>query len=273
MVELFKQDIRTENRHSSKGNQLKWFDGDTWYKADYAGYEGLAEYVISNLLGLSTLNAQEYVLYETEQIRYGNLIYIGCSSKTFLQSGWQLITLERLFQNYYNESLYKSLYAMRNHENRIRFLVEQTERITGLEDFGGYMSKLLAIDAFFLNEDRHTHNIAVLMDGMGNYNYCPIFDNGAALLSDITMDYPLGENTGDLVGKVKAKTFCQDFEEQMEIAEQLYGQQIKFDFGEKDVSRILENEKYYPRGIKDRVTDIILGQMRKYQYLLQSKRG
>lgn len=38
MVELFEQQIRTADRQSSKGNQLKWNDGDLWYKADYAGY-------------------------------------------------------------------------------------------------------------------------------------------------------------------------------------------------------------------------------------------
>lgn len=30
------------------------------------------------------------------------------------------------------------------------------------------MNKLLTIDAFFLNEDRHMHNIAVLMNGEGS---------------------------------------------------------------------------------------------------------
>lgn len=63
MVELFEQDIRTIDRQSSKGNQLKWENNGVWYKADYIGYEGLAEYVISHLLQKSTLAAEEYVLY------------------------------------------------------------------------------------------------------------------------------------------------------------------------------------------------------------------
>ncbi len=267
MVELFEQDIKTVNRQSSKGNQLKWCSNHTWYKADYTGYEGLAEYMISKLLALSSLNGKEYVLYETEQIRYGHQIYLGCSSIDFLHSGWQLITLERLFQNYYSESLSRSLYAIENHENRIRFLVEQVERITRLREFGKYMSKILTIDTFFLNEDRHTHNIAVLMDGVGNYEYCPIFDNGAALLSDTTMDFPLEVKLDSLIGDARAKTFCQDFDEQLEIVERLYGQQIQFYFQEKDVRKLLKNEQYYSQNIKDRVADIILEQKRKYQYL------
>ena len=63
--------------------------------------------------------------------------------------------------------------------------------MTGLKNFGVYLNKLFTIDAFFLNEDRHTHNIAVLMNEKGEFAYCPIFDNGAGLLSDTLMDYPL----------------------------------------------------------------------------------
>ena len=55
MIELFEQDIRTNDRQSSKGNQLKWEKSGVWYKADYTGYEGLAEYVISQLLKHSCL--------------------------------------------------------------------------------------------------------------------------------------------------------------------------------------------------------------------------
>lgn len=55
MVELFEQDVREEARQSSKGNQLKWKKDDYWYKADYTGYEGLAEYMVSSLLEYSSL--------------------------------------------------------------------------------------------------------------------------------------------------------------------------------------------------------------------------
>jgi hypothetical protein len=67
MVELFAEDIKTENRQSSKGNQLKFERDGIWYKTDYLGYEGLSEYVISKLLSFSTLNKDEYVDYDLEQ--------------------------------------------------------------------------------------------------------------------------------------------------------------------------------------------------------------
>ena len=76
MIELFEQDVKTNDRQSSKGNQLKWKNGCTWYKADYTGYEGLTEYMVSHLLEKSTLAADEYVLYDIEQIKYKNTIFI-----------------------------------------------------------------------------------------------------------------------------------------------------------------------------------------------------
>ena len=136
MVTLFEKDRKTTNYQSSKGNQLKWMKNNVWYKADYTGYEGLSEYVISNLLKSSSLKPEEYVLYNTENISYGTTIFNGCKSINFLKEGEQLITLERLFGSYYGESLYKSIFKIQNYENRLKFLVEQTERITGLEDFG-----------------------------------------------------------------------------------------------------------------------------------------
>lgn len=168
MITLLEQDMRTTNRQSSKGNQLKWLTANKWYKADYTGYEGLAEYVVSFLLQKSTLKKDEYILYGTEEMEYRRRTYKGCFSNNFLQEGWQLITLERLFQTVYGEGLNKCIYKINDKEQRLRFLVEQTERITQLKGFGIYMSKLLTLDAFFLNEDRHTHNIAVLMNKEGN---------------------------------------------------------------------------------------------------------
>ena len=267
MVTLFEENIKADDRRSSKGNQCKWFAGGIWYKADYTGYEGLAEYMVSHLMRHSSLDENSYILYDTEEIMYGSVKYLGCRSGNFLPAGWQIITLERLFHNFYGESLYKSIYQIQDHESRVQFLVEQIERITGLKKFGEYLSGLLTIDALFLNEDRHTHNIAVLMDDNGKYQYCPIFDNGGALLSDTSMDYPMGGEIYTLIDKVKAKTFCQDFAEQLEIVEKMYGRHIKFHFGKKEVDELLEKETNYPWDIKKRVARILADQKRKYAYL------
>lgn len=269
MIELFEQNIRTNQRQSSKGNQLKWMNNNIWYKADFTGYEGLSEYLVSRLLSYSNLSPDEYVVYQTERVHYKLSQFNACKSLNFLPEGWKLITLERLFQSLYGTSLNKAVYSINDTSERLNFLVGQTIRMTGLKNFGAYMSRLLTIDALFLNEDRHTHNIAVLLDDTDKYHYCPVFDNGAALLSDISMDYPMGVDTDRLIGQVKSKTICQDFDKQLDIAERLYGQQLKFHFGSMDVNALLADEPYYSDDTKQRIRDIISMQRRKYQYLFE----
>ena len=263
MVELFGDNLIQENRKSSKGNQLKWEDQGIWYKADNLGYEGLSEYLVSNLLIHSTLVDSEFILYEPEEILYDSTIFHGCKSRDF-SDGWQVITLERLFSTIYGIGLYKSIFSISSHEARLSYLVEQVERVCGIHGFGIYMSKLFAIDALFLNEDRHTHNISILTDGKNHYRLCPVYDNGAALLADTSLDYPLGRDIFELIPKAKAKTICDSFDEQLELAEKLYGSNIRFSFTKKDVKSLIDKARGYSDKIRERVYDIILEQMRKY---------
>lgn len=273
MVALFEKNVIEIENKSSKGNQLKWRDGDWWYKADYTGYEALAEYVISHLLIKSSLREDEFLLYDLEDIKYRSSVFHGVKSRNFLRDDWQLITLERLFKSVYGQSLNAMIYKTENHANRLKLIVDETERLTGLKNFGEYMSKMLTIDSLFLNEDRHTHNIAILVNGGKEYMLCPIFDQGAALLADTTIDYPLNGNVYDMIDSVKPKTFCDDFLEQLEIAEKLYGQNIKFSFSKKDVDNILESvpRESYSKDILDRVRTVCYERMRQLTYLFNSQ--
>ena len=79
--------------HTSKGDQRKWKIDQWWYKADYMGYEGLAEVLISRLLMKSSLQ-QPFVQYEPIQIEYHGKKICGCSSRDFLQEDETLIPLE-----------------------------------------------------------------------------------------------------------------------------------------------------------------------------------
>lgn len=267
MVELFSRELLDDGRRSSKGNQLKWKHDSSWFKADYAGYEGLAEYMVSSLLAYSTLTEEEYVHYDTERIVYKGGIHSGCRSEDFLHPKTQLITLERLFRNQFGQSLYISVFRIENPENRLEYLVRQVQRITGIKDAGSYFTKMLTIDAFFLNEDRHTHNIAVIADETGRYRFSPFFDHGASLLSDTRMDYPLGGDLYKQIDAAKAKTVSEDFDEQLFAAEKLFGQQLQFTFSKKTVNELLEAEPYYPEEIKNRVRTILFDRMRKYSHM------
>lgn len=271
MIELLEKDIVATNNKSSKGNQLKWNIDNYWYKADFAGYEGLSEVLVSKMLKYSTLSDEEYVSYEPEQVKYKTTIFNGCKSKNFLKNnGQQLITLERLYSNFCGESLYKSLFRIHDEKERFSFLVNQIERITGIKQFALYLNKIVTIDALTLNEDRHMHNIAVIMNMDGTYDLCPIFDQGAGLLSDTTLDYPIDEDVYKLIDSVKAKTFSSSFDEQLEISEAFAGNSIKFTFTKSDVRLWLEDEqlkKMYSKKILERVGTVAVDRMRKYQYL------
>lgn len=269
MIELFEEDLFDNGRKSSKGNQLKWKRDGIWYKADYTGYEGLSEYLISHLLSKSTLRSDEYLLYEPERIKYRNSVFNGVRSRDMLHDDWQIITLERLFKKSYGRGMNAMIYTEKDIEKRLPLIVEQTERLTGLKGFGVYMEKMLCIDTFFLNEDRHTHNIALLMDSAGNFDFCRIFDQGAGLLSDTTIDYPIGRDIYDCIDSAKPKTFCQDFDEQFDIAEAEYGVQIKFSFNKRDVDELLSSipEDMYDRAIIERVRSVVYARMRKFEYL------
>ena len=118
-----------------------------------------------------------------------------------------------------------------------------------------------------MNEDRHTHNIAVLMNEKEEFAYCPIFDNGAGLLADTKMDYSLGEDVYMLMRQAKAKTLCADFDEQLDISKKISGENIQFHFSEQDVRELLENVSEYSMEEKNRVKSIIYMQMKKYGYL------
>lgn len=97
-----------------------------------------------------------------------------------------------------------------------------------------------------------------------------IFDNGAGLLADTTMDYPLSGDVYRLMDNVQSKTICSEFDEQLDISEALYKTNLKFNFTKKDVTELLKNAEAYPKEIRNRVETIIFAQMRKYSYLFSS---
>ena len=256
--------------HTSKGDQRKWEIDGIWYKADYMGYEGLAELLVSSLLEKSSIQ-YPFVAYELAKIEYKGSYMNACVSRDFRKEGQILIPLEKLYRQYTGESLAVKLAEFTDVKERIAYLVEQIEKITKLENFGKYITAMLEIDAFFLNEDRHTNNIAVLYDEKTDrYSLSPFFDQGLCLLADITQDYSLELGVEQCLEKIQAKPFSADFDTQLEAAEELYGVQQHFSFGMQDVQNVLKNAaEFYPEEVCCRVELLLRGQMRKYAYLMK----
>ena len=270
MIELINMDehlLHETIGHSSKGNQLKWKCDGCWYKADHMGYEGLSEIIISNLLHLS--NVTDYVQYEPMQIQYKSKIYNGCKSMNFLPENEELITVDRLFRQYTGLSLTKELAHITSVKDRIVYLVENVKEITRIQNIGQYITMTLEMDAFFLNEDRHTNNIAVLYNSSANtYRLSPYFDNGLSLFADTNEDFPLDKSIEDCFSLIKAKPFSMDFDEQAGEAVSLYGRQLKLNFTINNVKKELEKlVALYDKQILASVEKTLRMQIRKYQYL------
>ncbi len=90
------------------------------------------------------------------------------------------------------------------------------------------------------------------------------------MLSDTSMDYPLGIDLYDALSEVRAKTISGSFEEQMDVSEDVCGMNLHFSFTKKDVEQILNEIPGYSDQEKERVRDILFEQMRKYKYLFKN---
>lgn len=273
--EMNQESILTGSGHSSKGNQLKWEKDGYWYKADAMGYEGLAEVVVSEMLRESGITG--FVEYEPVFIRYRDKVCRGCRSRNFRKEGEEIVTLEKLYRIMTGMSLAGELAHIAETKQRISHTVNFVENVTGLQDFGAYLAKLLEIDAFFLNEDRHTNNIALLYhEGAGEYRICPFFDMGLSLFADTTDGFPLSDDYEKCMEKIEAKPFSRDFFEQMDAADALYGDYLRFRMRRYGIHGFIDGlkEKYEaPEGLEwygdrvwSRVEQTLAEQAHSYSY-------
>lgn len=256
---------------SSKGNQEKWCDVGTnqWYKLDQFGYEALSESLISILLEESNIERDtpfKFVRYKPVRVVVHKRERTGCVSDNFLKEGQSLITINHLLSRVLGYPLKDRLLSLTSDKKRIEYLAETTKEYTGLEHFGEYLTLLFEIDSLFLNDDRHLNNIAVIKTG-DEYDYCPIFDNGAGLLSDIRLS-PMDIEPKALIASLRARPFNTTFTRQMNTTRALYGKQLSIPvFKKEDIIEYLKFplEFYSQRDraiIADRVTACILTRQR-----------
>lgn len=250
---------------SSKGNQEKWLEDGYWYKLDQFGYEALAEVMTSKLLEFSNIEKEtpfKFVRYEMQIIKLHGFERVACISKNFLKKHQSIITVNTLFKKHSDISIKKKLARLPSDKKRIEYLANTISEITGLKEFPRYLTLLFEIDSLILNDDRHLNNIAVIKTDNG-YDYCPIFDNGAGLLSNIQILRTNIEPKG-LMKSLTASPFGMTFNRELKTTRALFGSVLELPRFSKDklqemLSPLLE---YYPkrdRGvIADRVIECIL---------------
>lgn len=255
---------------SSKGNQEKWYEGGLWYKLDQFGYEALAETLISSLLERSNIEKDTpftFVRYQMERIHVHGHDRTGCSSKNFRGDRQSIVTISHLHKKFLGVSIVDVLAKQTSDKKRIEYLAKSTAELTGLEYFPQYMTLLFEIDALFLNDDRHLNNIAVIEQD-GKFDYCPIFDQGAGLLSN-TQLLPMDIAPKALIASQRARPFNTTFNRQVGAARGLFGFQLDMPRLtipeiEAELAPLLE---FYPerdRGIiTDRVCETIMARQQK----------
>lgn len=257
---------------SSKGNQEKWYDQttDSWYKLDQFGYEALTETVVSALLEQSNLETDTpftFARYHMERLQVHGRERTGCASRNFLRPGQALITVNRLLSSHLGRPLREKLVCLSSDKKRLAYLAEMTAELTDLELFPQYLTLLFEVDALFCNDDRHLNNIAVIEQD-GKYDYCPIFDNGAGLLSNTQLS-PMDISPPALISALRARPFNTTFTRQMNTARSLYVIQLTLPkLTTNDIQEVLRPVlEYYPqrdRGIiTDRVEACILTRQKK----------
>ncbi len=82
--------------------------------------EGLAEYLVSELMKYTSLDPAEYVRYENGTINGIS----GCRSKDFLKKDQELITFYRLYYNEMGKNLAMLLNGMQFMEERIEYVID-----------------------------------------------------------------------------------------------------------------------------------------------------
>lgn len=237
------QDFLVDTEGTSDGTQLKFYKDGYWYKEDNEGCEGEVEYLVSKMLTFSTLKPEEFVVYEQGKIN-GRC---GCRSKTFLAPSRSFITLERLYGNVTGIPLFEKIKEFKGINGAAPYVIGFCKQTVGL-DLTDYFRKVFTLDYITLNEDRHFHNLGIIMDADGSYGCAPIFDNGKSLLNcnlSINRDRPMEEN----IEKVVARPFSGSHKTTFEYFGKGFG---------IDVPKALEWLKGEPDGFYKRVLEFRL---------------
>ena len=106
-----------------------------------------------------------------------------------------------------------------------------------------------------LNDDRHLNNIAVISKD-GSFDYCPVFDQGAGLLSNV-MYNPFEIIPKSLISQAEARPFRTTFNRQIHTMESVYGKQLDIPhFTRTQLAQMVEPLlEYYPARDRDLIAD------------------
>lgn len=175
-------DIHTSNLNSvglsqtSKGVLLKWNDKDNYYKSGSLHYgifnkvQPIVECICSQIREKLGFKGVDYKLTSIENKGCEDFeaqTILCCVSKNFLKEDETLVTFGRHYKSHREKITYELL-------------------IKEFEEFEEEINQTLILDFIVNNIDRHFNNFGYIVNG--NKKYCPIFDNGLSLYSDLNIE-------------------------------------------------------------------------------------
>lgn len=270
-VKLYTGDVVAAT--SSKGNQEKWHEAsnDCWYKLDRIGFEALAEAVAGEVLRKYSNIEEELgyriVPYHIDSVEVHKSNRTASVSSNFLEEGQSIQTAYHVLKRVIGPDYRKALAGEGTIQKRMKLIVDTVEQVSGLDHFGEYLTLLFEVDALIANEDRHLNNIAIL-EKNGNYDYCPLFDNGEGFMLD-NVKYPFDVQTKGLMKHLRAKPFQCRFGTVLSAAREVYGSQLKINFEKKDIAEIIEEylkwyQPFFRPLVKERIMDVLMLQKKKH---------
>lgn len=142
-------------------------------------------------------------------------------------------------------------------KDRIQYVLDFIQTYTNT-DCRDYLAQTLMLDAFTLNTDRHFNNLGIVVnDETGEYRTAPIFDNGAALLSNFDL-FPVDESIETNIANVVGQPFSANLWTQAKIAAELADTPLCIDYcklqdllSNEDKTRALEVLQYQLIRFKD----------------------
>ena len=247
----------------SKGNQIKYLIGAEWIKCDTLGYESLVEVLASQLCKQLNFDHVDYQLCQvTDDYHCRN----ACISDDFSQ-GLVEVSLGSLIEQFTGSVIDLSKYC--SIADRILAVYEPLQDLIEYDVFLQYLNKLISLDAVLFNEDRHLYNIGFLVDESG-LKPAPIFDCGAGLLSDSSIDYPFEMPIEVCLRRIKAKPFSTSFKKQVHFFNTL----CKCPFSVKSISLDLADlEKAYNTKVLNRALNVLKVGLQLFDIKLEFEMG
>lgn len=161
---------------TSKGVLLKWNDKDNYYKSGSLHYgifnkvQPIVECICSQIREKLGFNGVDYKLTSIESKGcedFDAQNILCCVSENFLHEDEILVTFGRHYKSFKEKITYDHI-------------------INEFKEFEEEINQTLILDFIVNNIDRHFNNFGYIVNG--KKRYCPIFDNGLSLYSDLNLE-------------------------------------------------------------------------------------